>query len=130
MIIKESPDALEGSSLQVGPEGGGTGGLDISQGSGYKHKTQHYLDVDFKMISPQNNQELHPQRCHSMSVQIVPPTDEPKVTKTTHQLIKTKSMRVRLCPVTDCLGREHPQLQISHAFLTWPWKPSQSEASY
>jgi hypothetical protein len=101
MIIKESPNTLEGLQLQlghpIGDGGDGSTNLGLSHfNGGLKLKSLHCEDMDFEMMSPSVSKDLVPQRCHSMSVQIIPPSDEPKVTKTTHQLIKTKSMRVRL----------------------------------
>ena len=87
MIVKESPNMpLEVSSLQ--------GNFQMTKSEGMMLLSKNQVELDFQLVTPQLPQELLPQRCHSMSVQIIPPIGEPKVTKTTHQLIKTKSMRV------------------------------------
>jgi hypothetical protein len=53
----------------------------------------NYSDSDLQMPDYQM-QDLLTIRSNSMFVSVIPPIDEPKVTQTTHTLVKTKSMRV------------------------------------
>jgi hypothetical protein len=48
------------------------------------------------MQDSNNSSIMVPIRSSSMCVSVIPPIDDPKVTQTTHTLVKTKSMRVSL----------------------------------